>query len=257
MPTNFASYYDAVINWKKRLAREMPLLEELARQAGGRVLVPACGTGGHVVALAQRSFNVLGFDADAGMVEFTRRRIEAAAGAITAASGIAEVRLLSMEGAAELPAEFAAAFCLGNALPGLSAEGQLLAALRGIANALCPGGIFLTQNLNYDLRWQQHISQFPLLAGETPREEILMVKLAEYHADHINFHAMFLAREKPAGNWQAHARTSRQIPLLQKLLTDLATQAGLGHFTFWGDFARAPFDREGSHDLIVAARKQA
>ena len=36
MPTNFASYYDAVINWKKRLAREMPLLEELARQAGGK-----------------------------------------------------------------------------------------------------------------------------------------------------------------------------------------------------------------------------
>ena len=41
MSTNFATYYDAVINWEKRLAREMPLLEELARQGGGRVLVPA------------------------------------------------------------------------------------------------------------------------------------------------------------------------------------------------------------------------
>jgi SAM-dependent methyltransferase len=257
LPTNFASYYDAVINWKKRLAREMPLLEELARQAAGRVLVPACGTGGHVVALAQQGFNVLGFDADAGMVEFTRRRIEAAAGAIAAAHGKAEVTLLTMEGAAELPAEFAAAFCLGNALPGLSAEGQLLAALRGVASALRPGGIFLTQNLNYDLRWQQRISQFPLLNGETPREEILLVKVAEYHADYINFHAMFLAREKPAGKWQAQARTSRQIPLFQKLLIDLATQAGMGDFSFWGDFARTPFALEGSHDLIVAARKQA
>jgi SAM-dependent methyltransferase len=255
MPTNFASYYDAVINWKRRLAREMPLLEELARQAGGRILVPACGTGGHVVALAQQGFNVLGFDADAGMVEFTRRRIETAAAAIAAAHGIAEVRLLTLERAAELPAEFAAAFCLGNALPGLSAEGQLLSALRGVASALGPGGIFLTQNLNYDLRWQQRISQFPLLSGETPREEILLVKVAEYHADYLNFHAIFLAREKPAGKWQAHARTSRQIPLFQKLLTDLATQAGLGDFSFWGDFARTPFALAGSHDLIVAARK--
>ncbi len=175
MPNNFASYYDAVINWKRRLAREMPLLEELARQGGGRVLVPACGTGGHVVALAQRGFDVLGFDADEGMVEFTRRRIESAAGSIDAAHGKAEVRLLTMEGAAGLPAEFAGAFCLGNALPSLSAEGQLLAALRGVASALAPGGIFLTQNLNYDLRWQQRISQFPLLTGETPREEILLV----------------------------------------------------------------------------------
>jgi SAM-dependent methyltransferase len=256
MLTNLASYYDAVINWKKRLAREMPLLDELARQAGGRVLVPACGTGGHVVALAQQGFSVLGFDADAGMVEFTRRRIESAGTAIAAAHGKAEVMLLTMEGAADLPAEFAAAFCLGNALPGLSAEGQLLAGLRGVASALGPGGIFLTQNLNYDLRWQQRISQFPLLNGETPREEILLVKVAEYHADYLNFHALFLAREKPNGKWQAHARTSRQIPLFQKLLTDLATQAGLADFTFWGDFARTPFELEGSHDLIVAARKR-
>jgi SAM-dependent methyltransferase len=255
MPTNFASHYDAVINWKKRLAREMPLLEELARQAGGRVLVPACGTGGHVVALAQRGFNILGFDSDAGMVEFTRRRIEAAEGAINAAHGIAEVKLLTMEAAAELPAEFAAAFCLGNALPGLSAEGELLAALRGVAAALRPDGIFLTQNLNYDLRWQQRISQFPLLSGETPHEEILLVKVAEYHADYINFHAMFLVRDKPMGKWQAHSRTARQIPLFQKLLADVAAQARLADFTFWGDFARTPFALETSHDLVLAARK--
>ncbi|MGD0221570.1 MAG: class I SAM-dependent methyltransferase [Terriglobia bacterium] len=255
MPTNFAAYYDAVINWKKRLAREMPLLEELARQAGGRLLVPACGTGGHVVALAQLGFNVLGFDADAGMVEFTRRRIETAAGSIAAARGKAEVKLLTMEGAGGHHEEFDAAFCLGNALPGLSGDGQLLAAFRGIARALRPGGIFLTQNLNYDLRWQERISQFPLLAGETPHEEILLVKVADYHADHINFHAMFLARDKPAGQWQSHTRTSRQIPLFQKLLADLATEAGLGDFTFWGDFARTPFEITGSHDLIFVARK--
>jgi hypothetical protein len=66
---------------------------------------------------------------------------------------------------------------------------------------------------------------------------------------------MFLAREKPAGKWQAHARASRQIPLFQKLLSDLAAQAGLGEFSSWGDFTRLPFDPEKSHDLIFAARK--
>ncbi|MGA3165582.1 MAG: class I SAM-dependent methyltransferase [Terriglobia bacterium] len=255
MPTNLAPYYDAVINWKKRLAREMPVLEELARAAGSRILVPACGTGGHVAALAQRGFEVLGFDADASTVEFASRRINSAAGGISAARGKAEVRQLTMENAADLHAEFDAAFCLGNALPGLSAEGQLLAALRGVASILRQGGIFLTQNLNYDLRWQQRTSQFPLLTGETPREEILLVKFADYQADHINFHALFLAREKPAGKWQAHARTSRQIPLFQKLLSDFAAQAGLGEFSSWGDYVRSPFDPEKSHDLIFAARK--
>src|ERR1035437_112761 len=95
MPLNFATYYDAVINWEKRLARELPLLVELARRAGGRVLVPACGTGGHVVALARQGFDVLGFDADEGMVETTRRKIAAATAEILAASGRAEARLLT------------------------------------------------------------------------------------------------------------------------------------------------------------------
>ena len=249
------SYYDAVINWEKRLAREMPLLTELARQAGGRVLVPACGTGGHVLALAQAGLEVLGFDADAEMAEFARGKIAKAAGAIAAAQGKAEVRLLDMQAAAYLGESFGAAFCLGNALPGISSEEQLLAALRGVAGALMPGGVFLTQNLNYDLRWKQRTSQFPLLAGETAREEVLLVKVAEYHTDFINFHAMFLAREKPAGRWQAHAHTSRQTPLFQQRLLTVATQAGFGEFTCWGDFARTPFDPEKSNDLILLARK--
>ena len=255
MLSDFATYYDAVINWEKRLARELPLLVELAREAGGRVLVPACGTGGHVVALAQQGFDVLGFDADEGMVETTRRKIDAAAAAISAASGKAEARLLTFENAITLPVEFGAAFCLGNALPGQPGHDQLLAALRGVASALAPGGIFLTQNLNYDLRWKQKVSQFPLLTGETSSEEVMLVKVAEYHADYINFHAVFLVRDKVEGKWQQHPRTSRQIPLFQKLLTDIATQAGLGDFNFWGDFARTPFDIEQSHDLIMVARK--
>jgi SAM-dependent methyltransferase len=255
MPKNFASRYDSVINWKKRLARELPLLEELARQAAGKILLPACGTGQHVVALAQKGFDVLGFDADPGMVECTRRRIETAAAAITAAHGHAESRLLSMEGAAELHGEFSVAFCLGNPLPGLSAPGQLLAALRGVAAALRPGGIFLTQNLNYDLRWRQRTSEFPLLTGETPREEVLLVKFADYQADHINFHGLFLVREKPSGKWQSFPRASRQIPLFRELLADLATQAGFGEFQFWGDYTETLFDPEESNDLILAARK--
>src|SRR5271157_4408121 len=101
MPPNYAEYYDAVINWEKRLAREMPLLEQLARSAGQRVLVPACGTGGHVVALARRGFSVLGFDADEDTVAFARQRIDREADAISVAGGEAKVGLLKMQEAGE------------------------------------------------------------------------------------------------------------------------------------------------------------
>jgi SAM-dependent methyltransferase len=255
MAPNFAEYYDAVINWKKRLARELPLLEGLARTTGRRVLVPACGTGGHIVALAERGFTVLGFDADEDAVAFAQKRINRAKHAISAAGGEAEVSLLKMEQAGELGPTYDAAFCLGNALPGISGEGQLLAALKGIAGALRGGGIFLTQNLNYDLRWNEKALWFPLLAGETAKEEVLLVKFADYEQEAINFHAMFLVREKAGGEWQSHVRSSRQIPLFCGLLDQLLTQAGFGKLQFWGDYAKSPFDRAESNDLLVAVEK--
>ena len=255
MPTNFAEYYDAVINWKKRLAREMPLLEELARIAGPRVLVPACGTGGHVAALAERGFSVLGFDADEDAVAFAQQRINQEADAISVAGGEAKVSLLKMEQAGELGPTHDAAFCLGNALPGISGKGQLLAALKGIAGALRAGGILLTQNLNYDLRWKEKAHWFPLLSGETAQEEVLLVKFADYEQEAINFHAMFLVREKAGAKWQSHVRSSRQIPLFRDLLVQLLARAAFGRVRFWGDYAEAPFDPAKSNDLVVAAEK--
>ena len=255
MATNFAAYYDAVINWEKRLAREMPLLEELARSAGPRVLVPACGTGGHVVALAERGFSVLGFDADEGMVAFAQQRINREADAISAGGGEAKASLLKMEQAGELGPTYDAAFCLGNALPGISGEGQLLAALKGIAGALRAGGIVFTQNLNYDLRWKEKAPCFPLLSGKTANEEVLLVKFAGYEPAAINFHAMYLVREKGGAKWQSHLRSSRQIPLFRDLLSQLLTRAGFGKVRYWGDYAKSAFDPAKSTDLLVEGEK--
>ncbi|HZP00397.1 MAG TPA: class I SAM-dependent methyltransferase [Terriglobia bacterium] len=255
MPSNLAQYFDAVIPWGTRLAREMPLLEELAREAGREVLVPACGTGGHVVALAERGFNVLGFDADEAALDIARRKTEASASQISAAGGAAQLRQLRMEDAGSLGPVYNAAFCLGNALPGLSAPGQLLTALKGIAGALRPTGVFLTQNLNYDLRWRQKARWFPVLSGETAEEEVLLVKFADYEERFINFHAMYLARKKTGGKWESTVRTSRQLPLFASVLSSALQEAGFINLRLWGDYSRSPFDSEKSSDLLIAATR--
>jgi SAM-dependent methyltransferase len=255
MPPNFAEYYDALINWEKRLARELPLLVELARSAGRRVLIPACGTGAHVVALARQGFSVFGFDADEEMVAMTRQRIDREADAISAAGGEAKACLLRMEEAGELGPTHDLAYCLGNALPGISGEGQLPAALKGVAGALRAGGLFLTQNLNYDLRWKEKAHWFPLLSGETAKEEVLLVKFADYEPHAINFHAMFLARQKAGGKWQSEVRSSQQTPLFRDRLAELLTEGGFGKLQFWGDYAKALFDPAKSSDLLVVGER--
>jgi SAM-dependent methyltransferase len=256
MPPPLARYFDSVIPWETRLKREMPLLEELARKAGGRVLVPACGTGGHVVGLAECGFEVLGFDIDEDALAIARQKIVAATSTIVAASGKAEVRLMEMTQAPNLGRPYDVAFVLGNALPGMTQPGQLLAALRGVAGALRPGGMFLTQNLNYDLRWREKAQFFPVLAGQTKDEEVLLVRFADYDAEFISFHGMFLARPKTGGGWQSYVRSSRQIPLFRERLTTLLVEARFGDVTYWGDFARTPFEPDESIDLVVLARKQ-
>ncbi|SPE24570.1 putative methyltransferase [Acidobacteriia bacterium SbA2] len=255
MPSNFAEHYEAVINWEKRLARERPLLVELARSAGRRVLIPACGTGAHVVALARDGFSVLGFDADEEMVALARQRIDREAKAIFAAGGEATASVLRMEEAGELGPTHDVACCLGNALPGISGEGQLAAALKGVAGALRAGGLFFTQNLNYDLRWKEKAHWFPVLSGETGKEEVLLVKFADYEPQAINFHAMFLTRQKAGGKWQSEVRSSRQIPLFRDRLAELLTEAGFGNLQYWGDYAKAPFDPANSNDLLVVGEK--
>jgi hypothetical protein len=124
-----------------------------------------------------------------------------------------------------------------------------------MAAALRPGGIFFTQNLNYDLRWREKAQWFPVLAGETADEEVLLIKFAEYEAELINFHAMFLARNKLGGKWESTVRTRQQIPLFRTRLAELMAEAGFDKFTFWADYGKAPFDAEKSTDLIILAEK--
>jgi SAM-dependent methyltransferase len=250
-----ARYFDAVIPWEKRLKRELPLLEEIAWQAGGRVLVPACGTGAHVVALAERGFDVLGFDIDEDALALAEQKIDSAAARITTSGGKAKLKLLDMAHAHELGPTFDAALCLGNVLPGLSEPGQLLTALCGVAGALRHGGVFFTQNLNYDRRWREKTQFFPVLAGESAEEEVLLIKFAEYETEFITFHAMYLVRPKVGGAWQSHIRTLRQLPLFRTRLIEILSSAGFRKFECWGDYAKSPFDEEKSTDLILVGEK--
>jgi SAM-dependent methyltransferase len=255
MPSNLARYFDAVIPWEKRLRREMPLLSELARAAGRHVLLPACGTGGHAMALAAQGFHVCGFDVDEDALALARAKLAARQEAIRAAHGEVRLAMLALEHAHELGPVHDAAFCLGNALPGLSEPGQIAAALRGIAGALRPGGIFLTQNLNYDRRWREKSRFFPVLSGETSEEEVLLVKFADYEAEFLNFHAMFLTRPKRGGAWKSEVRTSRQIPLFRDRLAEQLHEAGFVNLRCWGDYTPSPFDPQSSNDLIAVAEK--
>ena len=255
MLSDLARYYDAVVDWDKRLAREMPLLRKiLAAAPSGKVLLAGCGTGGHVAALAQEGFEVVGMDSDPAMVEAAQKKLDVAGIEVARA----RVVLCPMEESAKLGGRFSAALCLGNTLPNLSAPGQLEAAVRALYEVLLPGGIFFTQNLNYDKRWREKTKWFPLLSGRTEGEEVILYKVAEYGADSLDFHAIFLTRPlTPGACWSYRVNTTRQIPLSYQELAALLKQIGFEIVSSWGDYSGAPFDVRESNDLLLLARRSA
>ncbi len=303
MPSDLARYYDVLVDWEKRLAREIPLLRkilaEVPRNRGigthpdmhvglkpdnPNVLVAGCGTGGHVVALAREGFEVVGIDSDPAMVEVAQKKLDAAAAAIRRAEGPpwrTRVELCAIEESARLGERFGAALCLGNTLPNLSAPGQLEAALRALYEVLLPGGIFFTQNLNYDKRWREKTKWFPLLTGRTDAEEVILFKVAEYNREFLDFHAIFLVRPvalRPAAagsgqasdastslsagrrpsaqqEWEYRVNTSRQIPLFHEELGALLKRIGFEIVSSWSDYSGAPFDAQSSSDLLLVARR--
>jgi glycine/sarcosine N-methyltransferase len=260
-----APMFDVMTDWEARLAGEGPFLREFLGQAGAtRVLDAACGSGGHALALARWGYDLAGADASPAMIALARRKAVEAGLAVPFVIG----NLAGLAGASAppLPGEglgerFDAVLCLGNSLPHLLTQADLVAALRGVAGVLRPGGLFLTQNLNYDLRWKKQPRFFAAQGGVLDGREVLVWRFADYEpeAGRIAFHiALFRKPEGTAGtgNWDVQVHTTPQRPLFYADLDSGLAEVGFTDVRAYGRMALPlePFDRAQSGDLVVVAR---
>lgn len=134
-----APYYDLLAEKAGRLEREGPFLLDLAVQAPGKRFVDlACGTGLHALYLAEHGMTVDAFDLSNGMVEYARKE-RPHPGIIY---GVADMR--RVEGG-----PWDVALCLGNSLSLLRADEGLHDMLSSTFASLAPGGLLVTQTLNY------------------------------------------------------------------------------------------------------------
>jgi SAM-dependent methyltransferase len=282
-----APLFDVMTDWEARLATEGPFLRHFLEQVGAvRVLDAACGSGGHALALARWGHQVVGLDASPAMIALARGK--AAQAGLTVPFVVADLAMLADAVGAipcgrprgrvqdsgqvqDLPLQYDAVLCLGNSLPHLLSQADLVAALRGMAGALRPGGLFITQNLNYDLRWQTQPRFFAAQGGTHEGQKVLVWRFADYDvpAGRIAFHvALFRKGARgpkavtlgwPSGQalWDVQVHTTPQRPLFQADLVTALTAAGLGEVQAYGRMALPlePFDPTRSGDLVVVARK--
>lgn len=262
-----APMFDVMTDWEARLAAEGPFLRGLLAQAeASRVLDAACGSGGHVMALLEWGFVAAGVDASPVMIDMARRKA-AERGlqpplAVADLVALPELGLEDAAGGGELAAvaglvPYDALLCLGNSLPHLQTQDELVQALRSMAAVLKPGGLLVLQNLNYDRRWQKRPRWFAAQGGELEGREVLVWRFADYDQPpgQISFHiALFTKKEE---GWQVAVHTTPHRPLLQRDLLAALAEAG---FASPRSYARMswpvePFDIEASGDLVIVAHK--
>lgn len=257
-PTNFydalAPMFDVMTDWDARLAAEGPFLAALLQEAGAQtVLDAACGSGGHALWLARQGYRVAGADVSPAMIEIARRKVTEAG--LDVPFAVAD--LANLQSATTNPQSFDAILCLGNSLPHLLTQADLVAGLRGMAGVLRPGGTLVLQNLNYDLRWQRQPRWFAAQGGVLDGQKVLVWRFADYDlsAGRIAFHVALF--RKGAAGWQVDVHTTPQRPLFQADLAAALAEAGFEDVRCYGRMAWPAelFDPENSPDLVVVARK--
>jgi SAM-dependent methyltransferase len=132
--------YDVAFGWD--LSKEVDFLEDVFRtHAGGsvrRVLEPCCGTGRMLDALADRGYAVSGYDRSEEMVAFASSRLRPKGGN----AWLGEMTAFRPPAP---PAPFDAALNLVNSIGYLLDDPAIAAHLARTAEALRPGGIYVTQ----------------------------------------------------------------------------------------------------------------
>jgi glycine/sarcosine N-methyltransferase len=253
-----APMFDVMTDWEARLASEGPYLRGVLRESGAaRVLDAACGSGGHALALARWGYDVAGADASPAMIALAQAK--AAEVGLDMPLVVSDLAALGEMLPGARP--YDAVLCLGNSLPHLLTQADLVAALRGMAGVLRPGGLFVTQNLNYDLRWVRQPRFFAAQGGVLDGREVLVWRFADYDlaAGRIAFHiALFRKVEGDAGarDWDVQVHTTPQRPLFHADLISALAEAGFAEVRAYGRMALPfePFDPERSGDLVVVAR---
>ncbi len=239
--------YDALVDWPHRLAHEAPFYQELFAEVGvRRVLDVACGTGQHAAMFHSWGLEVEGADISAGMIARCRE-----------AFGESETlrwTVRSFDSPCDAPGTFDAAVCVGNSLA-LAGDLETVGhAVGAMVAALRPGGVCIIGVLNLwrlpegPTTWQK---QKRLTGGDADR----VVLKGIHRVGSRGFIDLIELTLEADGGLAGRVDAPTFLGLEAEELLATASRAGAEDAQFYGTFARDPYDRAQSPDLILVCRR--
>ena len=241
-----ADLYDVMIDWEKRLKREGPFFQKIFKERGtGKILDSAAAGGRHVRYFTELGYDTHGADFSPEMITECRQ----------ADPGHADKKYFQSDFrdlARNASPPYDAVLCLGCSLPHLPTEADFLKALANFTAILKPGGILITQFVNFDKIQKSGERIRPLNHTIRPEGEFFFLRVFDFLSrEEMIIHLNVLIKRGIEWEWKVVSTTL--FPVLFDSYRKLLRQAGFTNIEFYGDYEFSPFDKETSADLIVVA----
>lgn len=248
---DIALAYDDSIDWKARLAREMPFLfSRLGSPKGKHVLDLACGTGRHSVALALEGAEVEGIDNSKVMI--SRAKEHAVSNGVSPEfilGEMAEFQTLA-------PGKYDLIICLGNSLALLNDLNILGTVLSSVYSSLNDDGVFVAQALNFEEIHGTGFRFFPQKGGKMDTGDDVVFSRFYEHTDPPNSSTLVMsAQMKVKGEWTSLVSTQKVLNLNSNLLKRYLALAGFQETRFYSDYSESLFVGSDDRNMVIHSRR--
>jgi SAM-dependent methyltransferase len=248
---DIAVAYDDAIDWKARLAREIPfLISRLGNPKDKTVLDLACGTGRHSVALALEGAIAVGIDNSNAMISKAKGH--------ALSRGVAPSFILgSMEEFPSIaPGKYDLIICLGNSLALLNDLEVLEKTLLSIHDSLGNDGVFIAQILNFEEIHRTGFRFFPQKAGKMDNgEEVVFSRFYEHTNPPHSSTLVMTAQIKVKGKWTSRVSTQKVLNLNENLIKRYLARAGFRETKFYSDFSESIFVGSDDRNMVIHSRR--
>ena len=237
---DYFEIYRSILPAERTAAEVEGIVSLLGLDAGARILDLACGHGRHAIPLAQRGFEVTGYDLSEVFLERARADASAQGASVRWVRG--DMRELAFEG------EFDAAINIFTAFGYFEDPEDDLETLRRIRRALRPGGRFLLETLHhYSLpgRFQ------PQAAERTSSGTIVLHERVWDLARDVMDEQVTLIR---ADGTRTEYTTTVRMRSLHQLLA-LMRDAGLEPVAWYGGLDGSALDLKSRRLVLISARR--
>jgi 2-polyprenyl-3-methyl-5-hydroxy-6-metoxy-1,4-benzoquinol methylase len=217
-------YHLLFLDWRQSVTRQGGLLDRLLRAELGpgphSLLDASCGIGTQALGLASQGHRVHATDLSPNAVHRAAR--EAASLGVPLTTGVADLRTLE----AQVPGTFDGVLSCDNALPHLLTDEDLLAAARGLAAKLRPGGLLVASTRDYDRLVQERPRSTQPSVIDAPEGRRIVFQVWNWAEDGRTYTlSQFILRQRD-GRWETAQRQTVYRALQRRELDAALTAAG-------------------------------